>query len=102
MSNLPTEVPIVKDQYTALLSVRNNGYASHILDRSGANRAEHGCRSAFRGARHARRVCNARWRSKAAGVPVHFGDTRGAIRTPGVDLGQHTEEVPRQFGLLPT
>ena len=35
-----------------------------------------------------------------AGVPVHFSATPGAVRTAGPDLGAHTADVFRQFGIV--
>ena len=34
-----------------------------------------------------------------AGVPVHFAETPGAVRSAGPRLGEHNEEVFREFGI---
>jgi crotonobetainyl-CoA:carnitine CoA-transferase CaiB-like acyl-CoA transferase len=35
----------------------------------------------------------------APGIPVKFSDTPGSIRRHAPNLGEHTEEVLREFGL---
>ncbi len=38
---------------------------------------------------------------KMAGLPIKFSETPGTIRRPAPRLGQHTEEVLREFGHSP-
>jgi len=35
---------------------------------------------------------------RLAGVPVHFDKTPGRIQQPAPTLGQHTEEILREYG----
>ncbi len=35
-----------------------------------------------------------------ASVPVHFTETPGTVRSPGPELGEHNEEVFREFGIV--
>ena len=35
-----------------------------------------------------------------ASVPVHFTETPGSVRSPGPELGEHSAEVFREFGIV--